>query len=188
MCAILWHFKISITLETPKVPRNWKSSCACPKSDWDFVVGFNALTVCTLKALQCLKLFFAALKLLRFAVGIESVCCENEEQSALQTALLPLLQQDYGLLLVQSFWSCVKDERASQLVGCLAGETRSAAALLAGLCTNSLVCIFLPFINFISFTFQLPCWGCISLYWNPYLSIRSHEMSLVEISVTSVHW
>ena len=33
------------------------------------------------------KLFTAALKLLRFAIGIETVCCENEEQRALQTAL-----------------------------------------------------------------------------------------------------
>ena len=38
------------------------------------------------------KLFTAALKLLWFAIGIETVCCENEEQRALQIALLPLLR------------------------------------------------------------------------------------------------
>ena len=45
------------------------------------------------------KLFTAALKLLRFAIGIETVCCENEEQRALQTALLPLLQLEDGHVL-----------------------------------------------------------------------------------------
>ena len=44
------------------------------------------------------KLFIAALKLLRFAVEIETVCCENEEQRA-QTALLPLLRLDDGHVL-----------------------------------------------------------------------------------------
>ena len=29
------------------------------------------------------KIFTAALKLLRFAIGIKTVCCENEEQRAL---------------------------------------------------------------------------------------------------------
>ena len=57
------------------------------------------------------KLFIAALKLLRFAVGIETVCCENEEQRALKMALLPLLRLEDGswLLLAQLFWPCVKD-------------------------------------------------------------------------------
>ena len=45
------------------------------------------------------KLFIAALKLLRFAVGIETVCCENSEQTALQAALLPLLRLDDGHVL-----------------------------------------------------------------------------------------
>ena len=35
----------------------------------------------------------------RFAIGIETVCCENEEQRALQTALLPLLQLEDGHVL-----------------------------------------------------------------------------------------
>ena len=38
------------------------------------------------------KLFTAALKLLRFAIGIETVCCENEEQRALQTAFCEKLK------------------------------------------------------------------------------------------------
>ena len=45
------------------------------------------------------KLFTAALKLLRFAIGIETVCCENEEQRALHAALLPLLQLEDGHVL-----------------------------------------------------------------------------------------
>ena len=45
------------------------------------------------------KLFTAALKLLRFAIGIEAVCCENEEQRALHAALLPLLQLEDGHVL-----------------------------------------------------------------------------------------
>ena len=47
--SILWCSKTSITLGTPKVPKSWKSSCACPGSDWDCVVGSNVLTVCTPK-------------------------------------------------------------------------------------------------------------------------------------------
>ena len=45
------------------------------------------------------KLFTAALKLLRFAVEIETVCCENEEQRALKIALLPLLGLEDGHVL-----------------------------------------------------------------------------------------
>ena len=45
------------------------------------------------------KLFTAALKLLRFAVGIETLCCENEEQRALKMALLPLLRLEDGHVL-----------------------------------------------------------------------------------------
>ena len=54
------------------------------------------------------KLFTAALKLLRFAIGIETVCCENEEQRALQTTLLPLLQPEDGHVLAsrQNSFSC----------------------------------------------------------------------------------
>ena len=45
------------------------------------------------------KLFTAALKLLWFAIGIETVCCENEEQRALKIALLPLLRLEDGRVL-----------------------------------------------------------------------------------------
>ena len=42
------------------------------------------------------KLFTAALKLLWFAIGIETVRCENEAQRALHAALLPLLRLEDG--------------------------------------------------------------------------------------------
>ena len=45
------------------------------------------------------KLFTAALKLLRFAIGIETVRCENEAQRALHAALLPLLRLEDGHVL-----------------------------------------------------------------------------------------
>ena len=41
---------------------------------------------------QRTKLYIAALRLLRFAIGIESAPIENEEQYALQKAMLPLLR------------------------------------------------------------------------------------------------
>ena len=58
------------------------------------------------------KLFTAALKLLRFAIGIETVCCENEEQRALHAALLPLLRLEDGHVLATLsaiVLPCVKD-------------------------------------------------------------------------------
>ena len=45
------------------------------------------------------KLFTAALKLLWFAIGIETVKCENEAQIALHAALLPLLRLDRASLV-----------------------------------------------------------------------------------------
>lgn len=45
------------------------------------------------------KLFIAALKLPRFAVGIDAVHCENSEQTALKAALLPLLRLEDGHIL-----------------------------------------------------------------------------------------
>ena len=45
------------------------------------------------------KLFTAALKLLWFAIGIETVQCENEAQRALHAALLPLLRLEDGHVL-----------------------------------------------------------------------------------------
>ena len=42
---------------------------------------------------------FTALKLLRFAIRIDTVCCENEEQRALHAALLPLLRLENGHVL-----------------------------------------------------------------------------------------
>ena len=48
------------------------------------------------------KLFTAALKLLWFAIGIETVRCENEAQIALHAALLPLLRLEDGHVLATS--------------------------------------------------------------------------------------
>ena len=83
------------------------------------------------------KLFTAALKLLRFAIGIETVCCENEEQRALHAALLPLLQLEDGHVLatLSAIVLALCEGRTGLAISGVfgAGKTRSAAALLAGL-------------------------------------------------------
>ena len=82
-------------------------------------------------------LFTAALKLLRFAIGIETVCGENEEQKALRTALLPLLQLEDGHVLatLSAIVLAQCEGRTGLAISGVfgAGKTRSAAALLAGL-------------------------------------------------------
>ena len=86
--------------------------------------------------LQRRKLFTAALKLLRFAVGIETVCCENEEQRALKMALLPLLRLEDGHVLatLSAIVLALCEGRTGLAISGVfgAGKTRSAAALLAG--------------------------------------------------------
>jgi len=88
-------------------------------------------------SLQHRKLFTAALKLLRFAVGIETVCCENEEQRALKMALLPLLRLEDGHVLAtlsEIVLSLCEGRTGLAISGVFGAEkTRSAAALLAGL-------------------------------------------------------
>ena len=83
------------------------------------------------------KLFTAALKLLRFAVGIETVCCENEEQRALKIALLPLLRLEDGHVLatLSAIVLALCEGRIGLAISGVfgAGKSRSAAALLAGL-------------------------------------------------------
>ena len=83
------------------------------------------------------KLFTAALKLLWFAIGIETVCCENDEQRALKIALLPLLQLEDGHVLatLSAIVLALCEGRAGLAISGVfgAGKTRSAAALLAGL-------------------------------------------------------
>ena len=74
--SILWFSKTSHSVGTPKVPKSWKSSCACPGSDWICVVGSNADSMLHLQGPRQP----AALKLLRFAVGIKTVCCERNEE------------------------------------------------------------------------------------------------------------
>ena len=76
--------------------------------------------------LQRRKLFTAALKLLRFAIGIETVCCENEAQRALHGHVLATLSA-----VVLALCEGRTGLAISGVFG--AGKTRSAAALLAGL-------------------------------------------------------
>ena len=83
------------------------------------------------------KLYTAALKLLWFAVGIDSVQCENAAQAALHAAIWPLLRLEDGHVLatlsaIVLAWCEGRTGLAiSGVFG--AGKTRSAAVLLAGL-------------------------------------------------------
>ena len=83
------------------------------------------------------KLFTAALKLLWFAIGIETVRCENEAQRALHAALLPHLQLEDGHVLatLSAIVLALCEGRTGLAISGVfgAGKTRSAAALLAGL-------------------------------------------------------
>ena len=86
---------------------------------------------------QCQKLYHAALKLLWFAIGIESVQCENAAQVALHAAIRPLLRlEDRHVLATLSAIVLALCERRTGLAisGVFgASKTRSAAVLLAGL-------------------------------------------------------
>ena len=64
------------------------------------------------------KLHIAALRLLQFAIGIESAQIENEEQSASCSLLMAM----YWQLSVRWFLPCVKAALALQSVVCLAQE------------------------------------------------------------------
>ena len=83
------------------------------------------------------KLFSAALKLLWFAIGIETVRCENEAQRALHAALLPLLRLEDGHVLatLSAIVLALCEGRTGLAISGVfgAGKTRSPAALLAGL-------------------------------------------------------
>ena len=83
------------------------------------------------------KLFTAALKLLWFAIGIETVQCENEAQRALHAALLPLLRLEdrHVLATLSAIVLALCEGRTGLAISGVfgAGKTRSAAALLAGL-------------------------------------------------------
>ena len=74
---------------------------------------------------------------LRFAIGIETVRCENEEQRTLRTALLPLIQLEDGHVLatLSTIVLALCEGRTGLAISDVfgAGKTRSAAALLAGL-------------------------------------------------------
>ena len=83
------------------------------------------------------KLFTAALKLLWFAVGIDSVQCENAAQVALHAAILPLLRLEDGHVLatLSAIVLALCEGRTGLAISGVfgAGKTRSAAVLLAGL-------------------------------------------------------
>ena len=83
------------------------------------------------------KLFHAALKLLWFAIGIESVQCENAAQVALHAAIRPLLRLEDGHVLatLSAIVLALCEGRTGLAISGVfgAGKTRSAAVLLAGL-------------------------------------------------------
>ena len=83
------------------------------------------------------KLKTAALKLLWFAVGIDSVQCENAAQAALHAAIWPLLRLEDGHVLatLSAIVLVLCEERTRLAISGVfgAGKTRSAAVLLAGL-------------------------------------------------------
>ena len=83
------------------------------------------------------KLFHAALKLLWFAVGIETVRCENAAQVALHAAIRPLLRLEDGHVLatLSAIVLALCEGRTGLAISGVfgAGKTRSAAVLLAGL-------------------------------------------------------
>ena len=83
------------------------------------------------------KLFHAALKLLWFAIGIETVRCENAAQVALHAAIRPLLRLEDGHVLatLSAIVLALCEGRTVLAISGVfgAGKTRSAAVLLAGL-------------------------------------------------------
>ena len=83
------------------------------------------------------KLFHAALKLLWFAIGIETVRCENAAQVALHAAIRPLLRLEDGHVLatLSAIVLALCERRTGLAISGVfgAGKTRSAAVLLAGL-------------------------------------------------------
>ena len=83
------------------------------------------------------KLYTAALKLLWFAVGIDSVQCENAAQVALHAAIWPLLRLEDGHVLatLSAIVLALCEGRTGLAISGVfgAGKTRSAAVLLAGL-------------------------------------------------------
>ena len=83
------------------------------------------------------KLFTAALKLLRFAIALETVCCENKTQRALHAALLLLrrLEDGHVLATLSAVVLALCEGRTRLAISGVfgSGKTRCAAALLAGL-------------------------------------------------------
>ena len=83
------------------------------------------------------RLFAAALKLLRFALGLDQVRFRTEAEEALGNAMRPLLQlqDEHVLATLSAVVLALKEGRTGLPIGGVfgAGKTRSAAVLLAGL-------------------------------------------------------
>ena len=83
------------------------------------------------------KLYTAALKLLWFAVGIDSVQCENAAQAALHAAIWPLLRLEDGHVLatLSAIVLALCEGRTGLAISGVfgAGKTRSAAGRIIGL-------------------------------------------------------
>jgi len=83
------------------------------------------------------RLYAAALKLLRFALGLDQVQFRTEAEEALGNAMRPLfqLQDEHVLATLSAVVLALKEGRTGLPIGGVfgAGKTRSAAVLLAGL-------------------------------------------------------
>ena len=83
------------------------------------------------------RLYTAAVKLLRFAVGIDVVPLRTEAEVALHAAMRPLLQlqDEHVLATISAVVLALREGRTGLPIGGVfgAGKTRSAAVLLAGL-------------------------------------------------------
>jgi len=81
------------------------------------------------------KLYIAALKLLQFAIGIETVRVDSEEKRALQEAMLLHLQDEHVLATLCAVMLALCEGRTGLPISGVFGavKTRSAAILLAGL-------------------------------------------------------
>lgn len=83
------------------------------------------------------KLYAAAVKLLRFVVGLDYVPVQNDVEQALRTAVRPLLQlpDEHVLATISAVVLALREGRTGLSISGVfgAGKTRSAAVLLAGL-------------------------------------------------------
>ena len=107
-----WCSKKYITLGTPKVPKSWKFSSACPGSDWDCVVGSNVLTVYTPKDPDRAESFSLRHCYcgLQSEQGLPVVRIRSKGRWKWPSCHSFDWKMDMSwLLLAQLFWPCVKD-------------------------------------------------------------------------------